>query len=34
MQAELAKPESRRDIASRIMTEKTLAKLKEYATKK
>jgi trigger factor len=34
MQAELAKPEARRDIASRIMTEKTLAKLKEYATAK
>jgi trigger factor len=32
MQAELAKPEARRDIASRLMTEKTLAKLTEYAT--
>ncbi len=31
MQAELAKPEARRDVASRLMTEKTLAKLKEYA---
>jgi trigger factor len=34
MQAELAKPEARRDIASRLLTEKTLAKLKEYATAK
>jgi trigger factor len=34
MQAELAKPEARRDIASRLMTEKTLAKLTEYATAK
>jgi len=34
MQAELAKPEARRDIASRLLTEKTLAKLKEYATSK
>jgi trigger factor len=34
MQAELAKPEARRDIASRMMTEKTLAKLTEYATSK
>ncbi len=33
MQAELAKPETRRDIASRILTEKTLDKLTEYATK-
>ncbi|HSX17642.1 MAG TPA: trigger factor [Patescibacteria group bacterium] len=33
MQAELAKPEARRDIASRLMTEKTLAKLTQYATK-
>jgi trigger factor len=34
MQAELAKPEARRDIASRVMTEKTIAKLTEYATAK
>lgn len=33
MQAELAKPETRRDIASRILTEKTLDTLTEYATK-
>ncbi len=33
MQAELDKPEARRDIASRMMTEKTLAKLTEYASK-
>ena len=33
MQAELAKPETRRDIASRILTEKTLDKLTEYAAK-
>jgi len=33
MQAELAKPEARRDVASRLLTEKTLAKLKEYASK-
>lgn len=32
-QAELAKPEALRDINARIMTEKTLAKLTEYATK-
>lgn len=31
MQAELAKPEGRRNIASRLMTDKTMAKLKEYA---
>jgi len=31
MQAELAKPEARRSVASRILTEKTVAKLKEYA---
>ncbi len=31
MQAELAKPEARRDIAGRILTEKTLAKLSNYA---
>ncbi|MGF7228855.1 MAG: trigger factor [Candidatus Saccharibacteria bacterium] len=30
MQAELDKPENRRDIASRLLSEKTLAKLKEY----
>ncbi|MET0779659.1 MAG: trigger factor, partial [Candidatus Saccharimonadales bacterium] len=34
MQAELAKPEARRDIASRVMTEKTIAKLTKYATAK
>ena len=32
MQAELDKPENRRDIHSRMMTEKTLEKLREYAT--
>lgn len=32
MQAELAKPETRRDIASRLLTEKTIEKLKTYAT--
>jgi trigger factor len=32
MQAELAKPETRRDIASRILTEKTVNKLASYAT--
>jgi len=32
MQAELAKPEARRSIASRILTDKTVARLKEYAT--
>lgn len=32
MQAELAKPETRRTIASRILTDKTVAKLKEYAS--
>lgn len=31
MQAELDKPENRRDIASRILTQKTVAKLKEYS---
>ena len=31
MQAELAKPETRRTIASRILTDKTVTKLKEYA---
>ncbi len=34
MQAELAKPEGRRSIASRILTDKTVAKLKEYALAK
>jgi trigger factor len=34
MQAELAKPEARRDIASRMLTDKTLAKLTTYATAK
>lgn len=33
MQAELDKPENRRDIASRILTEKTLQKLESYLTK-
>ena len=33
MQTELAKPEARRDIASRMLTEKTIAKLTEYASK-
>ncbi len=33
MQAELDKPENRRDIMSRILTEKTLEKLRAYATK-
>ena len=33
MQAELEKDEARRDIASRIMTEKTIAKAVDYATK-
>lgn len=33
MQAELDKPENRRDIESRLLTEKTLAKLTEYAGK-
>jgi trigger factor len=33
MQAELSKPEARRDITSRMLTEKTIAKLTEYATK-
>lgn len=31
MQAEIDKPENRRDIISRLLTEKTLAKLKSYA---
>lgn len=34
MQAELAKPETRRTVASRILTDKTVAKLKEYASAK
>lgn len=34
MQAELDKPENQRDIASRILTEKTIAKLLSYATAK
>ena len=33
MQAELDKPENRRDIVSRILSDKTLMKLKEYAAK-
>jgi len=33
MQAELDKPEARREIASRLASEKTIAKLTEYATK-
>lgn len=32
MQAELDKPENRQDIASRMLTEKVLAKLEDYAT--
>lgn len=34
MQAELDKPENRRDIVSRILSEKTIAKLRDYATAK
>lgn len=34
MQAELEKPENRRDVASRLLTEKTLSKLTAYATTK
>jgi trigger factor len=34
MQAELQKPEARRDIMSRMLTEKTIDKLVEYATSK
>ncbi len=34
MQAELDKPENRRDIMSRMLTEKTIARLTEYATAK
>jgi FKBP-type peptidyl-prolyl cis-trans isomerase (trigger factor) len=33
MLAELAKPEARRSVASRLLTEKTVAKLKEYSSK-
>lgn len=33
MQAELDKPENRRDLTSRLLTEKTLDKLRSYATK-
>lgn len=33
MQAELEKPEARREVASRLVTEKTIAKLVGYATK-
>jgi FKBP-type peptidyl-prolyl cis-trans isomerase (trigger factor) len=33
MQAELDKPENRRDIMSRMLTEQTLDKLRAYATK-
>lgn len=34
MQAELAKPEAKQDIASRMLTEKVLGKLVDYSTKK
>lgn len=34
MQAEIDKPENRNDIASRLLTEKTVAKLKDYVTSK
>jgi trigger factor len=34
MQAELDKPETRREIASRLLTEKTMARLVDYATKR
>jgi trigger factor len=34
MQAELEKPETRREITSRIVSEKTIAKLTTYATSK
>jgi trigger factor len=34
MQAELARPEARQSIASRLLSEKTIAKLTEYATQK
>jgi hypothetical protein len=33
MQAELDKPENQRGIASQLMTEKTVAKLVEYASR-
>jgi hypothetical protein len=33
MRAELDKPENRRDIANRLLTEKTLAVLTNYASK-
>ena len=33
MQAELDKPENRRDVQSRLLTEKTLTKLSEHASK-
>lgn len=33
MQAELDKPQNRQDIAARILTEKTIARLKDYAAK-
>jgi hypothetical protein len=33
MQAELDKPENRRELASRILTEKTIAKLVDYVSK-
>jgi len=33
MQAELAKPETRREIASRILTDKTVSVLKKFAKK-
>ncbi len=32
MQAEMEKPEARRDVASRMLSEKTIAKLKEYVS--
>ena len=34
MQTELDKPENRRDIEARLLTEKTLARLTAYASKK
>jgi hypothetical protein len=33
MQDELSKPENRRELGSRLLTEKTIAKLTEYAAK-
>jgi hypothetical protein len=33
MQAELSKPENRRELGSRILTEKTIAKLVGYVAK-